>query len=513
MCTGANRNEESDLNMNTKSYDGQGAANRLKKDTIFYLPAKFVPALFNVIVLPIYTRIFTPDDFGEYALVITGTSLCAEASSEWLRASVLRFYAEYRKEGRITTLYSTIIISLVLCLITVASVGLAIISFFRNMSNTQILALAQVGILVFIMISIFNVLASALRVSLRPLQYSIIFVLFSVGKITIALAAIFLLHRGTDGILWGTIFAAMICTFLLFLITPDLRTCRLRRFSFPTFRNLLRYGSPFSVSMLAFWVFTFSDRYLIGIIRDSQEVGLYSVSFTIAQQSLTLIFSVLLLAAYPLIVESWEHLGKKAAQRLITDATRIYFILCVPIIVILSLMSEPIIRIFTGERYWSGHTILPMIAISTFFFGLTLYVNKSFELSKKSHVIAIIVVASALINIGLNLLLISRYGYVGASVASVIAALALFCISKKIANSYLRWIPALHSLKNVLIVAVGMAIMILIMKRFIVFNVTSTLVAIFAAGCFYVAGLMFLREISVKSIWQMLSFQDWKEAR
>src|SRR5690554_6823419 len=81
---------------------------KLSKDVVKYLPSKFIPAFIGLISLPIYTAIFSPDEYGIYSMVISAVGLISSIISSWLSHSALRYYDEYNQADKGSEYYSTI---------------------------------------------------------------------------------------------------------------------------------------------------------------------------------------------------------------------------------------------------------------------------------------------------------------------------------------------------------------------------------------------------------------------
>src|SRR3954463_5435502 len=67
--------------------------------TVNYLPAALLPALFAIVGSAIYTRIFTPSEYGILSLVLAVTGPLTTVLTEWIGQPVGRFYAEYKQQG------------------------------------------------------------------------------------------------------------------------------------------------------------------------------------------------------------------------------------------------------------------------------------------------------------------------------------------------------------------------------------------------------------------------------
>ncbi|MBA7484893.1 hypothetical protein ES707_20424 [subsurface metagenome] len=69
----------------------------LVKDIVKHLPSKIVPGIVGFISVPIVTRLFSPDEFGNYSLVLTTVSVLVLLIL-WFSMSVIRFFPIFEKE-------------------------------------------------------------------------------------------------------------------------------------------------------------------------------------------------------------------------------------------------------------------------------------------------------------------------------------------------------------------------------------------------------------------------------
>ena len=95
----------------------------LFKDSAKYLPSMAVPAIVGIVAIPIITRLFPPEVYGNYILVIATVSFLSTIAVTWLGSSTIRFYPAYELNGGLNKFYS------VLLKLTISSVGAISILF------------------------------------------------------------------------------------------------------------------------------------------------------------------------------------------------------------------------------------------------------------------------------------------------------------------------------------------------------------------------------------------------
>lgn len=103
---------------------------------------------------------------------------------------------------------------------------------------------------------------------------------------------------------------------------------------------------------------------------------------------------------------------------------------------IVVIFNNEIVSILTSVEYHSAARILPVVAIGCWINGLKKYISRPLELNKKYKLMSIITVIAALLNMGLNFILIPKIGAMGAAISTLIAfcfsfILFIFCTDRK----------------------------------------------------------------------------------
>jgi O-antigen/teichoic acid export membrane protein len=204
-------------------------------------------------------------------------------------------------------------------------------------------------------------------------------------------------------------------------------------------REMLHYGLPLVVTNLFGWVLAFSDRYVIGFFRGTAEVGMYAVSYSLGDNSINLIVSLVVLASSPLAMKTWETGGPSSAGPFLERLMRMYLLLALPATVGVCLLSEPIVRLLAAEAFAGGHAVVPFVASAIFVFGFQRQFQLVLLFHRKTPAVMAVLSAAGVANVLLNIAFVPRYGFVAAGVttlvAYIIACVAIVVVSRR----YLRW--------------------------------------------------------------------------
>ncbi|MGH6914833.1 MAG: lipopolysaccharide biosynthesis protein, partial [Geminicoccales bacterium] len=131
-----------------------------------YLAARGLPGIISLAAITIYSRLLSPDDYGQYALVIAGVGLANKLAFEWLRLSLLRFLPGYQAQR--STFLSTLLAGFFgLALITAIVGGAALFA----LQDPVRLKLSVLGLALLWVQALFDLHLEIARSQLSPVTY------------------------------------------------------------------------------------------------------------------------------------------------------------------------------------------------------------------------------------------------------------------------------------------------------------------------------------------------------
>jgi len=181
-------------------------------------------------------------------------------------------------------------------------------------------------------------------------------------------------------------------------------------------------GGPMVFHAISHNILAQSDRLMMRQMgTTNSEIGVYSLFYTMSSV-LAVILNSLNTSWCPFYYDSldskdWETINSRSKNYI-----ELFSILTAGFL----LVSREVTYIMSGEEYWNGVSILPILVLAVFFTFMYQFPTNFEFFYKKTKTIAIGTVLSGLINITLNYLLIPEFGMYGASVATVISYLFLF---------------------------------------------------------------------------------------
>jgi O-antigen/teichoic acid export membrane protein len=415
--------------------------------------------------------------------------------------SVLRFYGKIKenpkeKESFFATLFWCAVASSLL----VALIGFSITYSLHSHMTPALFSILNLAIFASIIIALFEVFVIVFRAGLQPKKYVWYWMGYVVGKPLIGLSIIFIFDMDVKALIWGFLIASFILALIVYRDLGLYSMISVKKFSVSLFKRLFSFGMPLTISSLSFWLLTLSDRYLIEYFGNTAQVGLYGVGYQISEKILMFSFMMLMFSAYPIIVDSWEKKGEAATRLLISELSRYYFILFTPILVVMLVMPRAVVLVFSDAAFAESARVLPLISLGIFFSGATQYVNKGFELQKQSKYIAFLALIAGLLNIGMNLFFIPRFGYWGASTSCCVSYILYFLGSFVWVRRVLPWSVSLNAIISIILAALAMFFTIKLMEIW-VNSVFAQLFFVAPLGLvIYVAFLLVFKQIRMQEI-------------
>lgn len=486
---------------------------RFRSNIVRYLASKVVPPIIGLIAIPVITRLFEPGDYGNYVLVLAAVAMLSLIPGTLLGAATLRFFSEYEKQSRLGAFRNTLTKATIACVMGIAIVSFGILQIVKTAISPNLYFLMSIGVLLFIAVSIFTVLSYPLIARQKATAYSCFTIWHTGAGLLFGVAIVLLARRGVEGLLWGSIVALLIAIPFLYRIAFAGMPAGKGAFSKSIAVEMTRYSAPLIIATLAAWILSVSDRYIIGLYRGSYEVGLYSVSYAISEQVLGMFGILFTLAGYPLIVNMWENQGREATKRFAGSLTRYYLLLALPAAVGLSVLSKPIIEVFTAPAYHEGYRIVPLIAFGAFLLTLQWWPQVGLNLRKKTSISAYCVVGAALLNIGLNFLLIPRWGYMAAAVTTFISYAFLLVLMVLASRRLFTWEFPFKSLGKIALASAVMGVVVYPVGNSLTSSTAVNLIVGICLGLVVYGGmLLLLKEARWSEMQEMLKRKGHEEA-
>lgn len=268
------------------------------------------------------------------------------------------------------------------------------------------------------------------------------------------------------------------------------------RFDLELSKEMIKKASPFTLSLVFAGIYFYIDSVMLSLIKGDAAVGLYSAAYNITL-AILVIPSMYTFAIYPIL--SRKYTAKESSKanktiRLIYERSFKYlYMLGLPISIGLFVLARQIIVFIYGESYYGSVIALQILAWFVFMKFLSYLTGIVLSSIDMQYLRMYSQGFSAFVNLGANLILIPRYGIVGAGISTLFSEFILFVSSHYFVSKYFYRVKATQILFKPIIASVIMYIIVYLIHL-------PTLLRIFVGAVAYFIVILFLKYLDKQDI-------------
>ena len=384
------------------------------------LTANVLSAVLGLLSVFVFTRLFSPHDYGVYLLGVGFASVISVFLAGWFRNLVLSGHA--RNDG--TEVRGLVASGFALaCLSTPLAFALA-----RLIGLDMTAALAAVALS--IAIGLFDLTQDLIRARLMAFSVMRGTLVRSTGVLCLGVIAALVSPTGLQLLLAAT------AACLLAIAIQSRAAWRGTRFVFDRgeLAALARQGLPLTLSLTLLAISSVTDRFMIANLVGPADAGRYVAALDLVRQTLMLPAMSTAAAFFPLAVQIHARQGDTAVHAHFAECAELLFGITLPAALGFAMISWHIANVVLGAdfREIAGET-MPIVAVAVIFQIMTQqYLHASFLLSGRNGFYLINTMAIIVANVILSWVLVQSHGAVGAAwarlgadVIGFICALAL----------------------------------------------------------------------------------------
>jgi O-antigen/teichoic acid export membrane protein len=224
----------------------------------------------------------------------------------------------------------------------------------------------------------------------------------------VAFALLVLLTAGSGSVV-GLAYVYAICIRRFFV--PRLEA------DFTFWKGALTEAWPMAAMGMSIIIYFRIDVVMISVIQGITAVGFYSVAYTLAEAS-TVVSSMFVASIFP-ILSRLHQASKTSFRDTCAQSTRYLLYLALPMAFFVTLWAKPIVSLLFGARFDPSVAALQILIWAAAIMYVSMILGSAFVSANLQRLSMKITFTMVAVNIGLNLLLIPKYSYYGASFATV----------------------------------------------------------------------------------------------
>lgn len=407
------------------------------KHTVIFGIGDIAQKAVGFILLPLYMRCLSPEDYGVLAMLGIISMAFAGLVLQGLPTASFRAYSydygndEGEQKDAVCTAYTyLLVVSFVVYLFLFVTAPFWSDVLFKEGEFTLFIRLVFVT-------EFFNCSSIIPFVILRARLLSAWVAGISLGRVLIntllTVWFVVYLDMGVKGVLLSNMIVSGLVFFLSPLIPIIIHKSFPLRISWDKLRWMLAFGLPMIPGIFAGWIMSSADRCFLEYFSTREQLGLYAIGFKLAS-ILAIVFINPFSKTWPAIFYPKANDGdaKKVFSQFAT-----YFLLvgCMMSLAIIC-VSDHLIRIIGPEEYWAAYIVVPLLVTGILIHGFQRTVNLGLFVKNKTKYAPLIVIAGALSNIVFNAMLIPTFGMVGAATGTLLSYCVMLgmthCINQRI---------------------------------------------------------------------------------
>jgi len=391
-----------------------------------YASAGVLSAVVGLVSFPLMTRSLSVADYGIVGLITSSVTLFIAIGKLGVQHAVIRFFAQIKNANIAFSseeLYSTVS-AVFLALAAGATVlfllaGFQLLPEFLQYEDISSLFLLAAPI-VFVRILGSGVM-NFLRAEQRSAEVAIAQSLARFSNLLFIIAVLLLGVLDPHSVIVCLFFAEFMG--VCFVVYQYRNQFYFKRVdvSGKLSKAMLMYGMPLMILESLSLVLRLSDRYLIEAMLGVDELGQYSASYNLTSYLDLIVLAAMLQAIRPAYMQIWESKGPEETKRFLTRIFHLYVVVGIPFIAMFAVTTPYILSFLAGPKYALGTVIIPFVALSFWLEGAMNLLAAGLYIFKNTKVLMYTSLCATVLNLGLNFLLIPRFGISGA------AAVTVFC--------------------------------------------------------------------------------------
>lgn len=385
--------------------------------------------LISFFLVPLYTSILSTAEYGTYDLFNTTVSLLIPFLTLNIKESTIRFSlsSEYEKKDVFS-------ISLQYGIYSVIVFGIFIIVNHIWVIVQPIEDYKWLVLLMFISQVAQGVLTNFIRGLDRLKEIAISSVVCSLVIVSLNIIFLLPLHMGLTGYFIANIIGPMIQSLYLFIMCKGWKYISFAKRNKYLNKEMIHYSVPMIANSTAWWINSVSDRYIIIWLCGVAENGIYSVASKIP--SLVDMFQGIFSQAWTL--SAVKEFDSEDTNGFFSKMYSIYNMCMTLTSGLLIMFSRLLARFLYAKDFFEAWRYVPFLTIAVLFGALAGYCGAIFSAVKASKMFAYSTMVGAMINIGLNCILINRLGALGAAIATAISYAVIYWLRLVTAKKFIK---------------------------------------------------------------------------
>lgn len=400
---------------------------QLLKNTVIIAIGKLSTQIVSFLLLRLYTSKLTTSEYGTYDFLVTLSTFLLPIITMLMEESMFRFLIDaedLKSKKRVIT-----------ATIAYTAVGTLVFSIIAGIVMGIMKYEYAVVFLLFIISNVLIGLSNALARGTGKIKlYS--FSNFILGASTIVLNIVFIVNfkLGVSGLLWSNTVANSVTAIVVLMKLHLPQFISIKDLNKKTLSEMLRYSIPLVPNNLSWIIISLSDRLMLTWMAGANANGIYSIANK---------FPNIIYTFYGFFSTAWKE---SAARILKEDNKTLYynsiyrdikFFLKAIVLGLIAIMPFAF-PLLVDSSYNEAYIYIPILVISIYYTNMSNFYGGIFTAYKNTKIMGSTTVVAAIINVGLNLILIPKFGIWAATLSTLISNVIVFAYRRYRLSEYIQ---------------------------------------------------------------------------
>lgn len=438
---------------------------RLGKNTLLVFLGNAGSKLIGLIMLPLYTKWLSVDDYGltdilnVYVSLLVGVVTCCIAES-------LFIFPKGVDEEKKKEYFSSGIVFLLITMSLTALIFFAI-SVFSHQGNWSNSFTSNIWIIYgMIACSILQRVTQQFTRSLDKMTvYSVTGIVVTI--FTAAFAFLFIPKYGVYGYVLSINLAQIMGALYSFFFSKSYNYLNFRFISKNRCFEMLKYSIPLIPNGIMWWLVGALNRPIM-----EANVGLYGVGlYAVANKFPSIISTLFVVFGTSWQISVLEEFGKPGYSDFFNKVFRLIFTALFFILIILTLSSEFLIDTFVDDKFHEAWKYLPILALGVILSNVSGMAGSNFSASRESKYYFYSSIWGAIVAVVMNFVLIPLCGLYGAAISVVLSYLAMSISRIVYSWKYVKITSLPNMFINIFLVIILMIVVITEQPVWIIYSI------------------------------------------
>ena len=389
----------------------------LIKHGSIYTIGNILSKIASFLLIPIYTNYLIPSEYGTLELLDLTIDMIATVLGMGMAIAVMRYYSKAEDKKSKNLVLSSALIGIITLMGLTSAICIVFSPLFSKIifSSEQYTYFFRIIFLTMFLHSGIGMSIVFLRAKLKSGTFVTLNLIKLIIQLSLNIYFLVALGLGVLGVLYsGLITSFIFFTYLLISTFRETGT----KFSFKTYKLLLKFGAPLIIADLSIFLLTFADRFFLNYFCDLNIVGIYSLAYKFG-----MLVAMLICGPFWAIwsVKMFELAKQDNAQELFSKTMNYFLMGALTISLALAILTKDVLRLMANSSYWEAYKIVPLISTSYVLQGFIGIAGAGILIKGKTKYKAISSFAAMAANLLLNYLFIPIWGGFGAAFATLIA--------------------------------------------------------------------------------------------